>query len=114
MRIVDFHGNRGHASNDSVIASLRRIREDDDIALDAPERVGAILIENIYRTADGSTGKASAILRAITQWADEAQHTLVLIPAGEISGCKDALVAWYERNGFRRNNDGAMTRQHSI
>jgi hypothetical protein len=108
--VVEFNGRRGNASNESAVASLRTISEDDDIALDDESRVGAVMLENIYRTRDGKPGRAAALLKQITQWADKTGTKLVLMPSGEIAGSREALVAWYERNGFVMQSDGAMER----
>jgi hypothetical protein len=108
---VTFRGRRGHASNESVIASLRVIDEDDDIAFEYPKRVGAVMLENIYRVDKGETGRATPLLQSIANWADANGKKLVLMPSGEIANSRAALKNWYERNGFVSKADGAMERE---
>ena len=105
-----FGGNKRPLGNESVSINSREIEADDDIALDDESRVGAIMLSNIDRVYNGQPGRASAALREMTAWADANGKKLVLMPSGNINGSKDALVAWYERNGFVREDDGAMTR----
>lgn len=111
---VRFNGDRGVAGNESVSASLRVIREDDDIALDEPERVGAVLLQNIDRVAGGKPGRATDVLRQITDWADSNNKPLVLMPSGDIAGSRNELIKWYGRNGFVVEPDGAMVRQPKV
>ena len=108
---IKFKDDRAYASNESVMASLRRISEDDDIALDEPRRVGAVMLENINRLAEGRPGRATALLQDITNWADANGETIVLMPSGQIDGSRENLKAWYERNGFVAQPDGAMVRE---
>lgn len=108
---VKFTGKQGYASNESVSASLREIEQDDDIALEFEDRVGSVLLQGIDRTAGGKKGRATAVLKEITNWADANNKPLVLMPSGQIDGSKDELKAWYERNGFVVEPDGAMVRQ---
>lgn len=108
---VKFTGKQGYASNESVSASLREIEQDDDIALEFEDRVGSVLLQGIDRTAGGKKGRATAVLKEITNWADANNKPLVLMPSGQIDGSKDELKAWYERNGFVVQPDGAMVRQ---
>jgi hypothetical protein len=112
---VDFNLNRrsGIASNESVIAGLRKIGEDDDIALENPSRVGSVLISGIDRQRDGQKGRATELLQSITSWADKNNFPLVLVPAAskvENGLDNQQLEAWYTRNGFRKQADGAMVR----
>lgn len=108
---VTFRDDRGTASNESVTASLRVIEQDDDIALEDESRVGAVMLENIYRLDGGQPGRATELLQAITKWADDNQKTLVLMPSGEIAGSRENLKSWYARNGFVEQADGAMVRK---
>ena len=96
--------------NESVLINAREIKEDDDIALEDESRVGAIMISTIDKVRDGKPGRASAALKEMTDWADANNKRLVLMPSGSIAGSKDNLVAWYERNGFVQDFDGAMVR----
>lgn len=96
--------------NESVLINSRVIEADDDIALEDESRVGAIMVSNIDRVYDGRAGRASAALKEMTDWADANNKRLVLMPSGNIAGSKDNLVAWYERNGFVQDFDGAMIR----
>lgn len=107
---VKFTGNTGYASNESVSASLRTIEEDDDIALHDESRVGAVMLQGIDRIAEGKKGRATDVLQSITNWADANNKSVVLMPSGNIGGSKEALVSWYERNGFVKQSDGAMVR----
>jgi hypothetical protein len=96
--------------NESVLINAREIKEDDDIALEDESRVGAIMISTIDKVREGKPGRASAALKEMTDWADANNKRLVLMPSGSIAGSKDNLVAWYERNGFVQDFDGAMVR----
>ena len=102
---------KGIAYNDSVLAGLRTIAEEDNIADDHPNRVGAVMLTGIDRQAGGAKGRASELLKGITDWADTNGKTIVLMPSGSIEGSRENLVSWYERNGFVQDNDGAMVRQ---
>ena len=102
---------KGIAYNESVLAGLRTIAEDDNIADDHPNRVGAVMLTGIDRQAGGAKGRASELLKGITDWADTNGKTIVLMPSGSIEGSRENLVSWYERNGFVQDNDGAMVRQ---
>jgi hypothetical protein len=97
--------------NESVLINAREITADDDIALEDESRVGAIMISTIDKVRDGKPGRASAALKEMTEWADANNKRLVLMPSGNIAGSKDNLVAWYERNGFVQDSDGAMVRE---
>ena len=110
---VSFEEDRGRgiAFNESVLAGLRTIAEDDSIADDHPDRVGAVMLTGIDRQAGGAKGRASNLLNTITEWADTNGKTIVLMPSGSIEGSRENLISWYERNGFVQNNDGAMVRQ---
>ena len=105
---VTFRGDQGYASNESVAASLRVIQEDDDIAFEYPARVGGIMLQGIQRVAEGKQGRATDVLKSIVNWADANNKPLVLMPAGEISCDRGALVSWYNRHGFVTQSDGAM------
>lgn len=108
---VSFENNRGVVGNESVLGGLRRISEDDDIASESPNRVGAVLLTGLDRQAGGQAGRASEVVKALTEWADKNNETLVLSPAASGDLKQPELVKWYERNGFTQMPDGAMERQ---
>jgi hypothetical protein len=107
---VRFTGDSGIVSNESVLGGLRRIAEDDDIALDVPGRAGAIMLTGIDRQAGGEKGRASEVLKTLTSWADKNNERLVLMPSASGDLKQPNLIAWYERNGFVQRADGAMER----
>ena len=100
----------GIASNESVLAGLRRIGEDDNLAYEDPAHVGSIMVTGIERQHDGSHGRASAVLDALVKWADEKGERLVL--SAKASGELDqaGLEAWYERRGFVKDDAGYHVR----
>lgn len=100
----------GIASNESVLAGLRRIGEDDNLAYEDPAHVGSIMVTGIERQHDGSPGRASAVLDALVKWADEKGERLVL--SAKASGELDqaGLEAWYERRGFVKDDAGYHVR----
>jgi hypothetical protein len=108
---VSFENNRGVVGNESVLGGLRRISEDDDIASESSNRVGAVLLTGLDRQAGGQTGRASEVVSALTEWADKNNETLVLTPAASGDLKQPDLIKWYERNGFKLMPDGAMERQ---
>jgi len=93
-------------SNKQAVAGVKVIEEDDDLAYEGYYPGFAVL------SGINSTGKgyASEVLRAVCQWADSKGHRLVLCPiaSGELG--QDALVSWYERNGFKQDEAGMMVR----
>lgn len=97
--------------NESVVAGMHLIEEDDDLALEDDKLIGSVHIGNIYRTADGSKGRASELLRAITKWADSHGYTLTLYPCASGDLSQQNLIAWYERNGFHTTFGGLMIRR---
>ena len=109
---VNFKSNSttGIVSNESVLGGLRRIAEDDDIASEYPNRVGAVMLTGLDRQDGGQKGRASDVLKALTAWADKNNERLVLMPAASGDLTQADLVKWYERNGFVSRNDGAMER----
>ena len=107
---VNLRGDTGIVSNESVLGGLRRISEDDDIALDSPEREGAIMLTGIDRQSGGQKGRASDVLQALTTWADKNNERLVLMPSASGDLKQPDLIKWYERNGFTQASDGAMER----
>ena len=107
---VSFKDGRGVAGNESVLIGLREITEDDDIALEAPKRAGAVMLTTVNRQHDGKKGRASAALRAVTDWADTNGKPLVLMPSASGDLDTPGLKAWYARNGFVEKADGAMER----
>ncbi len=111
---VEFENNRGIVSNESVLGGLRRITSSDDIAADAPERVGAVLLTGLDIQAGGKRGRASDVLRALTNWADANNERLVLVPSASGELRQADLVQWYERNGFKTLPDGAMERSPGV
>ena len=108
---VRWDGETGMVANESVSASMRRIAEDDDFAFDHPDLAGAVLIQNISRDRDGATGRASEVLRAVTDWADQNNETLALVPAARGALSTEQLRDWYARNGFVERRGGAMVRK---
>lgn len=114
---VRFDPERGDgiAFNESVLAGLKTVDEDSDIALEYPQFTGAVLISNIERQAEGTSGRATEVLRSITDWADANKKPLVLTAAAsksELMGQK-GLEDWYKRNGFEfvSDTDKRMVRQ---
>lgn len=107
---VSFENNRGIVENESVLGGLRRVSEDDDVALENPSRVGAVVLTGLGRQAGGQPGRASEVLRALTDWADKNNERLVLTPAATGDLKQPELVKWYERNGFQLQPDGVMER----
>jgi hypothetical protein len=79
-------------------AAFKTIKDDDDIALDAPDVVGATMITGIDAKVPGS-GAGSKLLRDINSWADNNNKTLVVVPA------RGELKNWYKRNGFEDKAD---------
>ena len=79
-------------------AGFRTIKADDDIALDAPDIVGATMITWIDAKVPGS-GAGSKLLEDINSWADTNNKTLVVVPA------RGKLKNWYQRNGFEDRAD---------
>jgi hypothetical protein len=63
---VSFDGRKGIVGNEAVLGGLRRVVADDDVALDNPSRVGAVMLTGIDRQAGGSAGRASEVLTALT------------------------------------------------
>lgn len=111
----DFQRGHGIAFNESVLAGLQTVDEDSDIALEYPQLTGAILISNIERQAEGTAGRATEVLKSITDWADANNKLLVLTAAAsksELMGQK-GLEDWYKRNGFEfvAATDKRMVRQ---
>lgn len=100
----------GIVYNESVSGALRRITEDDDIALEFPAREGAVMLTGIDRQAGGQKGRASDVLKALTGWADKNNERLVLMPSASGDLKQPELIKWYERNGFTQAPDGAMER----
>ena len=88
-------------SNAHCVAGVRVIEEDDDIALDCPERVGAVMLQTIYRT--GKNGFGNNVMAKVIAFAGD--RKIVLIPA-----CEPWVISWYERLGFKHCADGAMER----
>ena len=88
------------------MAGTREIEEDDDISLEYPSRVGAVMITGIDRQAEGQKGRASEVLKAMTDWADTNNKQLVLMPAASGDLKKDNLIDWYSRNGDDDGCDG--------
>ena len=107
---VSFGKNSGIVSNESVLGGLRRVQEDDGIASEYPERTGAVMLTGLDRQAGGKKGRASDVLKALTNWADKNNESLVLMPSASGELKQPALISWYERNGFVRETDGAMVR----
>ena len=107
---VTFDGKRGIVGNESVLGGLRTVNEDDDIAFDAPHRVGAVVLTGLDRQRDGKKGRASEVVSALTTWADANGKVLVLTPAASGELKQPELIAWYERNGFKTAPDGVMER----
>ena len=101
----------GIAFNESVLAGTKGITADSDMGEDYPSRVGAIMITGIDRQAGGQKGRASEVLKTMTDWADANNKQLVLMPAASGDLKKDDLISWYSRNGFVQESDGAMVRQ---
>jgi hypothetical protein len=79
-------------------AAFKTIKDDDDIALDAPDIVGATMITGIDAKVPGS-GAGSKLLGDINSWADNNNKTLVVVPA------RGELKNWYKRNGFEDKAD---------
>jgi hypothetical protein len=102
---------RGTAFNESVLAGTKGITADSDMGEDYPSRVGAVMITGIDRQAGGQKGRASEVLKTMTDWADANNKQLVLMPAASGDLKKDDLISWYSRNGFVQESDGAMVRQ---
>lgn len=109
---VSWRADNGIAFNESVTAGLRLVTDDDDIALDYPERAGYVMITGISLQHSGTpdAGRASDVLRAITNWADHNNIYLLLVPSSSGRLDNDMLSAWYERNKFYKESDGAMIR----
>jgi hypothetical protein len=109
---VSWRNDNGVAFNESVTAALRLITEDDDIALDNPERAGYVMITGISLQHNGKpdAGRASDVLRAITMWADYNNIHLILVPSASGRLDNEMLSAWYERNKFYKELDGSMIR----
>lgn len=110
---VSFDGRKGIVFNEAVLGGLRRVVADDDVALDNPSRVGAVMLTGIDRQAGGSAGRASEVLTALTTWADISNERIVLSPAASGDLKQSELVKWYERNGFTTTPDGLMERNPS-
>ena len=107
---VNFEGNKGIVQNESVLGGLRRVTADDDVALDNDSRVGAVMLTGLDRQAGGSTGRASEVLKAFTDWADANNERIILSPAASGDLKQPELIQWYERNGFVATPDGLMER----
>jgi hypothetical protein len=110
---VSFDGRKGIVGNEAVLGGLRRVVADDDVALDNPSRVGAVMLTGIDRQAGGSAGRASEVLTALTNWADISNERIILSPAASGDLKQPELVKWYERNGFTTTPDGLMERNPS-
>jgi hypothetical protein len=110
---VSFDGRKGVVGNEAVLGGLRRVVADDDVALDNPSRVGAVMLTGIDRQAGGSAGRASEVLTALTNWADISNERIILSPAASGDLKQPKLVKWYERNGFTTTPDGLMERNPS-
>ena len=110
---VSFDGRKGIVGNEAVLGGLRRVTAEDDVALDNPSRVGAVMLTGIDRQAGGSAGRASEVLTALTNWADISNERIVLSPAASGDLKQPELVKWYERNGFTATPDGLMERNPS-
>lgn len=108
---VSFENNKGIVSNESVLGGLRRISEDDDVASENQQRVGAVMLTGLSRQAGGKAGRASEALQTLTRWADVNGERLVLVPAASGDLKQPALIKWYERNGFTLMPDGVMERE---
>ena len=108
---VSFKNDQGIVGNESVLGGLRRITEDDDIASEAPNRVGAVMLTGLDRQAGGQAGRASEVVKELTDWADKNNEKLVLTPAASGELKQPDLIKWYERNGFTQMPDGAMERE---
>jgi hypothetical protein len=109
---VSWKGNNGLAYNESVSAGLRFINDDDDIALEYPDREGCVMITGISVQHNGvhNAGRATDVIATITSWADIHKITLVLVPSSSGRLDNKSLISWYNRNGFISQPDGAMIR----
>ena len=106
---VWFNGNRGIASNESVLAGLR-VLTDDSLVEDYPELDGAILLCSINLQHDGRRGRSSEVLQAILSYAGSVGKIVFLHPASGGLLTNDQLRAWYTRHGFEPYGDGMIKR----
>ena len=91
-------------------ASFRTLDEDDDIALGSDESLnGATFISGID-VRERNKGLGSKLLKAILDWADTNNKTLVLVPSAQFDSAlgglnQEQLREWYTRNGFEDRVD---------
>lgn len=100
--------NHGIATNESVLAGLRVLSEDDDLVDDYPELRGAILVSSISRQHDGIRGRATEVLKTILNHATRNSKAVFLIPASGGELTTEQLAEWYARHGFAHYAEGMV------
>ncbi len=113
---VRIHGDTGTVSNESIMLYFDRVHESEEgigIGEDYPETVGTIYVMNVFRRPGFKRGRASDVLRALTEWADKNHETLCLHATGSNAVDEltpEALRVWYGRHGFEEIDDSVMVR----
>lgn len=108
--LLSFQNGKGQVFNESVSIGFRSINEDDDITYEYPESEGWIYIYSMELQHNGRSGRASEVLKYLTNWLDANDKTALLMPAASGKLSQDDLIAWYERNGFELEPSRHMIR----
>ena len=108
--ILSFQNGKGQVFNESVSIGFRAINEDDDITYEYPESEGWIYIYYVELQHNGQSGRASEVLKYLTNWLDVNNKIALLMPAASGKLSQDDLIAWYERNGFELEPSRHMIR----